>query len=430
VAKKTVRRFVDPSKVGTHRPTGSTETRVYAGMKDADWQCNSCNNGREIPATTKVCPDCGNPKDKSEGYHSPSTKRPFLTNQDMVERGIDRERQKDEICPFCGSNLTSKSEVCPNCNGNIENVYKTSRICPNCKRESNTRVCESCGVETVSKTNLSSPTTNRPAQTQKQKSSGLNPNLLYVGIGLIVVLFVVGLFMIFRPHDEIATVSANNWTCSAARQENQYNFYGDWTLPPGADLVNSYEKFHHNNQVEDGYKEVCEDKWEVVDSHEEPKTKLVCTPGEYIETIETCDEETNVCTYDDIYAPDTCEDVPDGSETVNDYGWVNRCEDKMQYKDVPVNQVWYEYNIWEWVQIDPVSTSNTDNVISCPVITETSTIRQSGNPIITCATSFVVGDKTYPYSPDCQLQFPYYNIGSSWLVTISGPSITNVQVVP
>jgi hypothetical protein len=209
--------------------------------------------------------------------------------------------------------------------------------------------------------------------------------------------------------------------------EYQYNFHTDWTLPEGADLVQSYEKFHHNKQVEAGLKEVCEKKWEVVGSHEEPKTKHVCTPGEYIETIETCDDETSVCTYDKVYGPETCEDVPDGTETIQDKDWVERCEDKMQYKDEPVNQTYYEYNIWEWASINPIASSGNDNVIACPVVTETETLRQNGNPTTTCQTSFSVGEDTYPYSPDCQNQFPIFSQGSQWTVTISGPSITDVN---
>ena len=107
---KTVRRLVEQDQVGTHRPTGSTGTSVYAGMKDADWQCNSCFNPEKIPATTKVCPHCKNPKDGSEKYQSPSTPRPYLSEKDMEDRGIDLERQKDEECPFCQSRIKSKSE--------------------------------------------------------------------------------------------------------------------------------------------------------------------------------------------------------------------------------------------------------------------------------------------------------------------------------
>jgi rRNA maturation protein Nop10 len=355
----------------------------------------------------------------------------------MEKRGIDLERQKDEECPFCQSRIKSKSEICPNCGGNIKNVYKTDRMCPNCQRETNKKECPSCGVRTEPKY----PASSSPQQPAKIQSSfgvvpqtttpsGNNRNLLVAGVVGLIIAFVILMVTIFKPHDEVGLVSANSWTCSVPLQENQYNFHSDWSLPQGADLIRSYEKFHHNEKVEIGYKKVCENKWEVVGSHQEPKTKEVCTPGAYVETIETCDEETNVCTDEDIYEPDSCEDVPDGTVEVDDYGWVEHCEDVMQYKDEPVNQTWYEYNIWEWVSINPLSSSGEDNVVTCPVVTETETIHQNGNASVACQTSFSVEEKTYSYSPDCQNQFPAFSLGSSWLVTISGHSITEVNYLP
>lgn len=430
---KTTRRFVDKDKVGTRRPADSTGRTVFAGMKDADWQCNSCGSPEEIPATIKVCPNCRNPKDASEGYHSPSSPRPYLTQADMDARGIDMERQQDEECPFCESRLTSKTEVCPNCGGNVSSVYKAERICPSCERETNNQNCPACGTATLSKSLSTLPKASttklqNPARESKKHSSSNLAIGAVVSLVLLCIFAAIGL--LFKPHDEIGSVASNSWTCSVPLQEYQYNRHSDWTLPEGADLIQSYEKFHHNEKVEDGLKEVCEDRWEVVGYDQVPKTKEVCTPGEYIETIESCDEETSVCTYTDVYGPDSCVDVPDGFDKVDVYDWVTYCEDKMQYKEVPVNQIYFEYNIWEWVSINPATTSGNNNQVACPLVTPSQTIKQSGNPDVSCQTEFTVGNKNYPYTPDCLLQFPLFSEGSQWLVTISGPSIIEVSPVP
>ncbi len=429
------RRFVDPNKVGRTRPKGTGSE--YAGMRDQDWRCSSCSNPKPIRGNIKICPNCGNPKDRTEKYEAPPIDRAYLTSNEIKDRGVERGHGQDEVCPYCQSHVTTKTEVCPNCQGTIKNVFRAERVCPNCKRETNDIGCAACGSPTVSKLTTASPkqpSTQSATHGSHESGSVVNKQyLVYAGIIGLLALLIFGLISIFRPHDEIASVSSNSWSCSVPLQEYQYNFHSDWSLPADADLITSYEKFHYNDKVEDGYEEVCEDKWEVVGFHYEDVTNEVCVsqPDEYVDTTESCDIDESVCTYVDNYrsVPDVCSDVTT-SEKVNDSDWVTYCSDVMQYKDVPVNDIYYEYNIWEWVSLNPLSTSGNDNLISCPVVNVTQTVRQSGNPNIDCNTQFQVGKKYYPYSPDCSSQFPAFSQGSEWLVTISGPSITEVNYVP
>lgn len=432
------RTFVDQSQVGTRRPAGTRHE--YQGMKDADWDCTQCGHA-DITGNIKICPTCGNPKDASEPAQPPPADRPFLTAAQMTERGVDRDHGGNETCPYCQSEVAPKTQVCPQCQGNIANVGKTNRICPSCQRETNELVCPGCGVETDPKAIKINRQTydfepSRPETSYQDKSeptsisSKIIPILIGAGVIGLILLCIFGAVMYFSPKINTGTVSASNWSCEVPLIQDQYNFHGDWSLPDKADFIKSYEKFHHNNQVYVRTDNVCKMKREVVGQEPENYTEKVCeTESVYVDTTvtcysdDTCEETKN---YKDVT---TCKDEPK-VRMVDKYGDVERCEDKKIYKDVPVNQTWYEYNIWEWVSISPVSSQGDDNSISCPVVKETDTLRTNGNPKITCSTTFKIGDNQYPYSPDCTNQFPQYTLETRWQVTIFGPIITKVEPLP
>lgn len=424
------RNFIDPSKVGQRRPAGTGSE--YQGTKDADWDCNSCGH-KGVTGNVKICPACGNPKDGSEKYTEPTDNRPYLTAEELQARGVDRDHGSDELCPFCQAHIAPKTEVCPQCGGIIKNVGKTSRICPNCERETNEIYCPNCGTTTNSKSDIKrSPLTSTRSLPipELDNSDGIKKFLKVVGGVAAIALVIFIMAMIFTPKVKIGSVSQSSWSCSVPRQEYQYNFHGNWYLPENADPVNQYMKFHHYDQVYVRTDTVCADEWEVVGSHTEYGTEQVCeTDSVYAGSTTTCYDDGTCDTEDNYDDVTTCHNEPT-SEEVDDYGWVNHCHQEDIYEDVPVEQMWYEYNIWEWASIAPLTTSGNDTQISCPVVAETETLKQAGNPDITCDTTFAVDKKQYQYRPDCVSEFPRYSTGSNWQLTISGPSIIKVESVP
>lgn len=421
----------DPTKAGQRRPAGTRSE--YQGTKDADWECNSCGH-KGITGNVKICPSCGNPKDSSEKYVAPPNDRHYLNTEELQARGVDRDHGSDEECPFCQARIAPKTQVCPQCGGNIKGVGKTSRICPGCERETNDLSCPACGTMTNPKTsksrNLSPTQGNYQPLSERKNPNGIKKFLKIAGGIAGIALIIFTLVMIFTPKVKVGSVSQNSWSCSVPRQEYQYNFHGDWYLPQNADPINRYLKFHHYDQVYVRTDTVCADEWEVVGSHTEYGTEQVCeTDSIYVGSTTTCYDDGTCDTEDNYDDVTTCHDKST-SEEVDDYGWVNHCHQKDIYRDVPVDQMWYEYNLWEWASIAPLTTSGNDNLITCSIVSETQTVKQVGDPDIACSTTFVVGEKQYQYQPDCASEFPLYTTDSQWQLTISGPSIIKVENVP
>lgn len=428
---------VDPNLVGKKYSTGGTHS---LGIKDAEWDCNSCGH-KNIVGNVKICPSCGNPKDSSENYREPSIERPYLSPAELDARGVDKDHGSDEECPSCGSKVPPKTQICPQCGSSIKNVGKTTLVCPNCSRETMMSLCQSCGTATVPKTLQArrepSITTYSPSfpSTVEPGTNGM-PKWLLAMIGLgaigIISLCIFGAINYFTPKVNVGSVSASSWSCEVPVIENQYVLTGSWNgVPAGGDYVREYEKFHHNDKVFDHTDPGCKDYWEVVGNHQGPGTpKDVCVDNyvyDYTEHIVYDDgtKEDIVHTKNDPI----CHEEPT-TITIDDYDWVEHCNPFPVYRDVPVNQTWYEYNIWQWVSLKPLSASGNDSVISCPAVHETNKYKQNGNPTIVCATSFSINEDQYPYSPDCSNEFPRYFVGSQWQVTTSGPSITKIEVVP
>ncbi|HSV94538.1 MAG TPA: hypothetical protein VLH94_00970 [Spirochaetia bacterium] len=425
--------FVDLSKVGDRKE--ASVGSVYVGTKDADWTCNSCNHG-PINGRKKLCPMCGNPKDSTETYVASTDNRPFLSDKDMEDRGVDLDHGSDEECPYCKARIAPKTQICPQCNGTIKNVGKTKRICPTCSRESNALICPSCGDKTVSKSEQSSSIPPSPPSGNFYTASGdeqptrTPPWFLIGGIIAAVAIIVFGIIMIFSPKERVGTVVSSSWSCSVPYQEYQYNQHSDWYVPVGGDYISQSDEIHHYDQIYVRTDRVCNNEWEVVGSHNETTYERVCeTHSEYSGSTTTCYDDGTCDTTDDYNDVTECHSEP-RTESVDDYGYVEHCHNEDIYDQVPVYSPYYVYNIWEWVSLNPLTSNGTDNTIVCPKVSESETARQSGNESTTCETTFQVSKKQYSYKPNCSTEFPNYFRGSEWNLTITGPFIKAVAPLP
>lgn len=431
-------RYVDPKKVDTHAPAGTT--KIHVGTKDAHWTCNSCGQV-EIDGNVKICPSCGNPKDSSETYEPSPDSHPYLTQKELNSRGVDMDHGSDEECPYCSAKIAPKSEVCPNCGGTIKDVGKTQRVCPSCSRETNSLICGNCGEKTVFKTTPTTHSSDQPTSIKFPIISNYSvstienkPNnkslFLKIGAGFIILVVVIyALIAIFSPKEKTGVVVSNSWSCSIPLVEYQYNQHEDWSIPTGGDYISESEEIHHYDSVYDYTNPNCQDIWEVVGSHNENVTQQVCkNVPVYVDSTKDCYDD-GTCDYTDIYEDElVCENVT-SLMPVDDYGWVEHCNPIIVNKDVPVKQAYYVYKIWEWVPIQPSVSSGTDNTIICPVIQETETIIQSSGPTITCQTNILVDEKQRTIKPDCSAVFPYLVTGSEWKVTMSGPIIQKIEAL-
>lgn len=209
--------------------------------------------------------------------------------------------------------------------------------------------------------------------------------------------------------------------------EYQYNLHSDWSIPPDGDYISESQEIHHYDQVYLRTDTICDKNWEVVGSHNEIVKGEDCnTESVYVDTNTFCYDDGTCDVIDNYKDVTTCVPTTD-IVPIDDWDWVEHCEDEKIFLPVPNYQTMYKYNIWEWVSINPLESTGVDNNIVCPAVTETETLRQSGNQEIHCKTEFLTDKRIYSYFPDCTTEFPMYKNGSEWNLTLSGSSIKLIE---
>ncbi len=450
MAKKVVSRgsYVDPSKVGTRLPTGSSSSssssgsgssgprpgetvRVRRGVAEANWACNSCGTAN-IPGGTKNCPNCNNAKDGSETYQPPVGPAPMLSPAQLEERGIDPiNHDSDEVCSSCESHIKPGTQVCPHCGSNVKDVARTTRTCEMCGRESTGNgPCPGCGAS-FEKPQQYQGWTPEPMRRRLQSNlleRGIpinlyNVNWTAIGVGALAILVIFLIAFALWPRKETGTVVEASWKSTVFLQEYQYNQHGDWSVPPGGDLVGVSSKIHHYNQVLTGYKEECH--YENRFSHYDTRTTSdnVCE-SVYSHTDYTCYDDGS-CDTDDVYETE-CHTVYD-TEQVAVYEDVRVCEDVPQYRQDPVYADYYTYNIWEWVSIAPAVLTGYGFEPQWPTDYRIDDTHREAGRQQTYQIMFQGKKNTCPYVPSSADEFHLYHIGSEWTVIRSGCVITEVR---
>ena len=325
-------RFVDPSKVGTRRPAGSSGGRVRQtvssatdsakrtvrrvvghvsrsrGLKEASWDCTHCPT-KGIPGFTKRCPNCGSPKEVGEEYYADPS-RPLATQEELQRAGVTAEHASDELCEFCGARLRPGSSKCPNCGAEID---------PEAADRAHAHLAT---VPRRSNTHSGSYIQQRRQQTTFPFSLSQIPgDVQYWAIGIAVALVaIIGLFILFRPHVAEMSVSGLSWSRTIPREEHQYNQHEGWSLPSGADLVSQEERFHHNEQVLDHYEDVqVEKSREVLDGYDTD-----CQNVEVFSHYDEVYDYSETVTYDD-----------GSSETIDHYSQEAVYTTERQCEEVP-----------------------------------------------------------------------------------------------
>lgn len=393
------RSFVDPSKAGRTAPAGTRQ--VYQGTKDAEWTCSSCGH-TGIKGNVKSCPQCGANKEGDEVYQPPSTPAPFLTAVELAERSVDPTlHESDAVCPYCSAHIKPGSKTCPHCGGTIIADPEPT------------------------------PAPRRTPIYESEPAASLMGTIPWtpILIGLAVFLLISGLAFALWPRQEQATVTAVHWTSTVQIQEYQYVVDGGWSLPPGADLIGTESRIHHYDQVYDHTDRECHNEQQS-DGYES-----VCSTEEKCETHSVYDHSTEVC-YDDGTC-DTTDHYRD-VESCHDeqvcrqepkYKDVEVCQDVKKYRDEPRYATWYNFNIWKWVSVAPVSISgdSTDNFRYPDDLGLSDKRREAGRSATFDVTFQVDSKDSYHYTPANADEFGRCTIGSKWVITRNGPAVTKVE---
>lgn len=303
--------------------------RIIEGV----WDCTYCG-ANKVRGSLRECPQCGHPRDEDVTFYIDNPK-----NYVLDEAAIERARKgPDWVCPSCDCLNPADNTICEGCgtprDADTKNYFENQQ---EKRAEYKQEQTEWKAFHSEYRPPEESPKTpSEPPKQAKRKKINWAP-ILKIGLATILIIAVIaGMVALFTPKTVTGTIEGMSWSRSVEIEEYKTVRESDWSIPPGGREVSRSEELHHYDQVL---------------SHYETKTRT------YTEQVLDHYEE-----YVSGYR-----DLGNGHfEEITSQRPVYRTETKTEtyqepvYKQVPVYQTKYTYNIEKWVHKSYEKTSGND----------------------------------------------------------------------
>lgn len=290
-------------------------------VREGRWDCTYCGTTGILGRHT-TCTNCGRSRAKGTRFYLPE-------NEGQVK---DREllalaqAGEDWICPYCDSSNRAGQTSCQHCGSPRQAgtpVQSKIRYAPG----QEPRQGDNVGPAALAIT---------PAPQRRSGWLRALPSWLLLAVAAVTLMCGLAGFVVFKTYEVELTVTEVSWFRAVPVEAYRTVTEGDWALPEGGRSLRSEEQIHHYDQVVDHY---------------ETKTREVC------EEVQTGTESY------------TCgsRDLGNGffeDEQCTRPVYQSRCHDESYqdpvYRDVPVYQTWYTYEIEKWV-LDRTETASGHN---------------------------------------------------------------------
>ena len=261
------------------------------------WKCPYC--GEVVRADHKDCTKCG--------ASIPNDVKFFMDTDKPVEY-VDEAQESDEanwLCSFCRSQNPAEKDHCENCGAKRSDALGDYFTKPE------------------------KPTNEPEAPAKKKLSSKTRKRLILLGAVILVILFFVWLF---KPVTRTGEITGFEWERSIGVEEYQRVKESGWSVPGGAELVSSNREVRSYRQVLDHY---------------EYKTKRVAKRVQDGYKVE----------YKDLGNGQFKEVKKPKYKTV----YENERVKTPVYRQEPIYDTKYYYNIDKWKQIRSLDTQGSDH---------------------------------------------------------------------
>ena len=268
------------------------------------WDCEHCER-KEIKASIRYCPGCGNPQNANTKFRLPSQ---ISYVPETIAQTISRN--PNWICNHCGGQNRDNSDNCLGCGATRDgtlNYFENSS-----KKEKQINI----------------PSIPRPSAYVPPK----NDNTSRTNIGKItliiatVLMVIAGIVYLLIPKEKVVTVQQMLWERTVTIQRYQTVNESDWSIPEGGRLKSSREEFSHYEPRLVGY---------------ETKTRQV--PETYISGY-----ETGASSYRDL-GNGYFEEVPGASTPVYSTRYVTETYQEPIYVQDAIYRMKYYYEIERWL---------------------------------------------------------------------------------
>ena len=270
------------------------------------WDCPSCGS-TGIPGTTYDCPNCGRQRGKETKFYMKSGKVEYVPGHKVVGA--------DWYCEYCGALNTAGKTVCENCGAPKEeskdDYFSLQKPKPKPAAQSAPK-----------------PVSSQPKPPEKK---GL-PTWAWIVGGFILIILISNLIssLVNKPRDYTFDVTQMSWENSIEIDECRTFRESDWTLPSDAVLAYTATEIRGYESVLDHYETVT-------------KSRQVQDGGHY-ETDYT-DNGDGTFTEHQTFVPDYTTEYYDEEEPV--------------YRQDPIYDTKYYYDIDKWVHERTETTSGT-----------------------------------------------------------------------
>jgi hypothetical protein len=300
------------------------------------WKCSHC--GAEISGKYKLCLSCGGPIPLPlPGQFSVFYLKPGGAT---VEEPTDHAKANagpDWVCSHCFANNAGILRACTSC-GNVredsDSVRKTKRYKRGMK------------VPQTWEETFVKPDTRSLGQKVKSFLGKMVRHPFFWVVTLIVAFISIPIFLIWLftagPIQLELTLKDRQWKRVIPIEKWKTVVEGDWSIPDKGREVSRSEKVHHYDHVFDHYETKVVQRSRSVPDGEESYTETVDN-GDGTFSTETHSRTTYKTEY---YTEDVTESV---------------------YRDDPVYQTWYEYDIEKWAYERQADTVNSGAISGWPV---------------------------------------------------------------
>ncbi len=275
------------------------------------WDCPSCDS-KGIPGTTYDCPNCGRQRGKETKFYMREGKVEYVLGHKVIGA--------DWYCAYCGALNTAGKTVCENCGSPKDDAkddyFSLQKPKPEPKPE--------------------------PQPVQRSQPKKVHRSLWWRIRHMSIVTKAIIAFILFvilsnafsnwvnKPRDYTFDVSEMSWENTIEIEELKTFRESDWYLPSGAELAYTDIEIRSYEKVLDHYETVT-------------KSRTVQDGGHY--ESDYSDNGDGTFTEHETYVPDYSTEYYEEEEPV--------------YRDEPIYDTRYYYDIDKWVHERDEKTSGT-----------------------------------------------------------------------
>ncbi len=413
------------------------------------WRCDRCNAKKTNLGRNKECTNdqfgigCGAPKASDAEEWLPddvSHTSAHVVTEDTVPGLLEKFKAGADVpCPFCDSLQWMVNGTCTNCtapmdggkrepSGLHEESYDSGAPVTVVPRRPSPvhKPVHDIGDEKVQRTS------------HAIRNTSLSSTLAGLAVAATVILASGGIYMACRTVEHPATVTATEWRYVAHVDRNTEVHEEGWSPPGGAhNVVDQGLRFHHNRDVLDHYDT---ERYSVEESCGQTCTTVprVCTkiPQSCITTPRSCTPNKNgsaTCSGGDRVCSGGGESCTGGGQSCSTkYCTVWKDRQKPVYRQEPVNQNWYTWNVWRWIPNRDIPSTGTDAAPEAPSTDRIALAdRERVLMELTCSVTFTADDdhRQYTYKPsNCDTEFRVLPKGTKKVLLVS--AVGNVKIKP